>query len=1749
MKRRGISLILLVITIIIIIIIAGAVILNLSDSGILDQSKKARFMNDFTSVEEGVNLYSTSKYNYDTGKFELPLKGYLTEEDKTYIKDSVPSLNTKIEELSGSIDTTNLAWISNEDISVKLSSAKREKGYILDVATGQIYDYNGDVFEGKRWHTLDGGVVIGNTTIPSISEEIWDGWIKLTLFYPAGSTDKKWRLGTEGELRVDSMLMWQNYTGAITIPLDRIKDVWIKYKIDNKDVIVPPVGTLLVDIVPDKTGATKVDKVNVIINFDEGATTKEYRVGDSGWIAYTEQFSVTENCIVEARAKKTETIYNTDGTVLATRNVAGKDLVYIGNVGVEETDIAAPTITRLPAIGSEKARVQITYPANANKKIYKLNYGVEENYTSEINITNYGTYIIAYYYDSTGKRSKSTSIYINDTSSGAAAELPVTYVPNPPYVSGEPLPDTVTNDIPNDVPAPTINVTPATLVEEVAVSISAPANANKVYIKLGRYADYQEYTSAIMVRQNTEVYAYYRTYTGEKSNIGYGTVSNIKKNNKPYVYINANPYPWNFSYGASEVNVTIAYSDTTAIEYSEDGIVYNPYTAPFKVTENKKIYARGTNANGVTETSLNITNIGQLKPPIAIKNLAVNINVNPEPAISTDRVATANVTIDYDIKATEKYYSIGRYGTLQTYTGAFDVTSNCTVYAYAKGVNSKGEVSKTIDNLSSGIAEPIISASPSNGSQASKVAVSIVYDKYATIKRYSIDGGSLRDYATGLEVTKNGSVIYAYSQNALGQKSESSYTINNIVPEPPILLLDKGNYYILKLNYPTGSKGREYKWKTDGTWNGYKDAGILLVKPQFKDQVIVNGTLVKIEDENGNLVTFTGDYYLIDVPISELFENLFMRWDRAALGAPQIVITPTEPAISVTATISYNSAIVQKQYKVIKPGEISGIWMDYTGPITIDRNNTLIYAKGMDETEVWSAEGMLKVTNIDEIGPVIKLTADFIAAQQKVAIKVNVTDDVAVGKIKWSAGTFGESYFATSGTEIANDSIVNITSNGYYTFYGEDQVGNKQVYTLNVTNVDLNPPLIDIAISPENTVGLNANVTINYGDSTIKQYKVGTSNSVWTNYTSAFAISSYTILANNWQNDDGTVTVYAKGKDTAGNEITVQKKVVSLDLDKPNAPVINSNTGYPVLTSNGTKIDAATTITYDNRTDINNFYSIDNGVTWVPYVGQFNLASGTVIAKSVKKSTGLETVISQTVGMPLDAMKLTAYDNNDTTYIDQDITYMKVDSSMQNKSIRVYWSGTQTIVSSSWVKVNSTMSFLDSAKQVISSVSYNGIPYIDSIYTVPNGTNWIKVNLGQSPYTTPGRLGEIQSSNEPTFNIVNGYMTLTADSTKAITIPYQNIGISYFTTSVQRLYRIGTTGNWLNYQDQPVKVNQGETLYTKGIDIYGNETRIISSYTANVPDALQSAAYDKNDTTILSAVTNKYMAVDSSMQGKNIRVYWAGTRTITGSSWVNVNSTISFLDSTKQLISSVSCIGAGYVDGIYTVPNGTNWIKVDLGQSPYTTPGILAEIQPSNEPIYTAINGYMLLTLDPAKAIKTPYQMLSISYFGTSVQRLYRIGTTGDWLNYQDKSIKVNQGETIYSKGIDQYGNETRIISSYTASILDALQGEIYDGNDATLLTAVTNKLMQVDSSMQGKNIRIYWTGTKTIVSSSWVQVNSTMSFLNSNKQVISSVVYNGTAFISSIYAIPNGTSFIKIDLGQSPYTTPGRIAEIQPSI
>ncbi len=447
--------------------------------------------------------------------------------------------------------------------------------------------------------------------------------------------------------------------------------------------------------------------------------------------------------------------------------------------------------------------------------------------------------------------------------------------------------------------------------------------------------------------------------------------------------------------------------------------------------------------------------------------------------------------------------------------------------------------------------------------------------------------------------------------------------------------------------------------------------------------------------------------------------------------------------------------------------------------------------------------------------------------------------------------------------------IIDVNSKQIYDYIG-DIFDGKRWHTLE-GGIDIAGPAIDIQIISEQVLGTSINISLNYKDPTLKQYKIGTSNLTWSTYTSEFEISSYTVLANNWQNDDGTVTLYTKGKDMDGNEIIIEKKITSLDLDKPILPVITSNSGYPSLTVYGVLINAPTTITYDTRTDIDNYYSLDNGVSWNIYTGSISYVSGSIIAKSVKKESELEVVVSKTIIVSSDSIKAVAYDGNiNTSYVTTDIATthkMHIDSEMIGKNISIV----ATIPSPSYN--DRVFAFVDINGNVLQTMAI-GYDKTEMIHKVPVNAYRLVITSTYSIYSIWGvTVYEIKPELQPEFIVgASYYPTIFPTGVKP---GYASISIKYYPTSVQKLYRVGTTGNWLNYNDSPVEVNSGAILYAKGIDQYGNETKIPSYTAPNVSDAMKSQSYDGDITTYFTTedIKTPYkIYIDSSMIGRNISV-------------------------------------------------------------------------------------------------------------------------------------------------------------------------------------------------------------------------------------------------------------------------------------
>ena len=321
-KKKGITLIALVVTITVIVILATIILsLLFRKDGIIERSRYAKFVNDYYAIEERVKLYKMDKQIDDEVKqqktLQLPVLSELTDSEKQEIKNKVPTLQKQLEKESGiSIDNLNLYWIDKEAIKTK-----NKHKYIINSKTMRIYDYEGEEISGEILHTPD------SKDLPEEENEEWDGWIRLTLHYPDNATNRMWRLGEEGEVRSNVNLEWDEYTGPITIPISRVKDVWIKYDLDDNEVVEAPDGVVLVDIQDEKTDKKGVHKVKIV--YDEAAVVKQYNIDGTGWRDYTKEFTVEKDTLVMARAKIVEEIKDNDGNVITKQDKWGKDNKYI----------------------------------------------------------------------------------------------------------------------------------------------------------------------------------------------------------------------------------------------------------------------------------------------------------------------------------------------------------------------------------------------------------------------------------------------------------------------------------------------------------------------------------------------------------------------------------------------------------------------------------------------------------------------------------------------------------------------------------------------------------------------------------------------------------------------------------------------------------------------------------------------------------------------------------------------------------------------------------------------------------------------------------------------------------------------------------------------------------------------------------------------------------------------------------------------------------------------------------------------------------------------------------------------------------------------------------------------------------------------------------------------------------------------------------------------------------------------------
>ena len=1433
--------------------------------------------------------------------------------------------------------------------------------------------------------------------------------------------------------------------------------------------------------------------IRLNLNYPDNSTNWEWRIGKEGEIRdgyeYTGWQDYTGPILVKLEDVK---------DVYIRYDLLGETYIIAPN-GKVAVDIEP---AKYALKGNEKTKVKIVYEKNVETKEYRIAGGEWEDYTGEFEVEK-NTLIEARgirnekVYDSDGnylytkKVTGTDSVFIgerNATSGGTTSggdkgsfEYEVVVRPNGSYT--KPKKDTLPSTY---LEGPEIKVSPTEMTESVIVKVIPKEKASKTYIKVGD-GNYQEYTGEISVSKNVLIRAYYiREEDGKTSETSYYYIQNIKKASKPYVRIDATPDY--LSEKVDKVTVKISGSNYAKLEYSLDGVIYEEYKGELTVEESQTIYAKGTNEFGETIESLDITT---RTSPKEKENIEISIEVSPRKEEVEGLINKAKVKITYEKKATKRYYKLGYYGEWKEYTGEFEITDNETIYAYATGDNAVGNARKSVDYLTTGIASPIISIEPYGKSQ--QVKVSIEYASTAEITRYKIGNGEYRDYNGPFYVYEN-ETIYAYNKDELGNTGTSEYRIKNIVSAPNYVSIDKGKYYIIKLNYPETSSNREYKWKSDGVWKSYNGYGILLIKPEYKEEFKDIKDGIKVEDEYGKEIIFTDHYYFIDVPFSELMENLFMRWDTEKISAPKIIEIPEEVTREASISIVYNKALVKKLYKIVYEDGKETEWLTYEKPFKIDKNKATIYAKGITRSESESKVGSKTITNIDDTDPEIRVKGNFEKAARQINVTVNAIDEFGIDKVKFEKGEQTKEYFKKNGKGIRNGSSFKVEENGKYTIYAVDYVGNEVIKVIEITNIDKEAPNIRINILTE-SYGTEAEIEIEYGDSVKKEYKIG-KNGSYKEYTGTIKITSNEVL--DLVNEDGSLTIYGRGTDEAGNVSEVSEDVYILDLDAPATPEITAGAGYPILTEYGVKLGSKSYIKYDNRDDITNYYSIDNGATWKVYIGPFEITSGTIKAKSVKKESGLTIEATKKVDMPSDALGPEAYDGDKTTSTGdlKSAVKIKVDESMGGKSAYIYG------------RVTKGLSLVDKDGKItpISGFANNTTPAGKEIQLSENIVEIIFP--AYTPYSLASDVYEIRPYSEAVISNTKYYPTLTEYGVEQ---GYNEVTISYFPTSVQRLYRINDE-EWKKYQDKAIRLELNDKLEAKGIDKNGIETEV-TNYTAELPsDALRPEAYDGDKTTstgdLKSAVKIK---VDESMGGKSAYIYGRVTK---GLSLVDKDGKITPI--------------SGFANN--TTPAGKeiqlpeNIVEIIFpAYTSYSLASDVYEITASMLP--TTVEQYYYPTIRKIGIAKS-YADVKITYLSYFAKKLYSLDNGITWLEYSG-IIKANAGDVIQAKAIDKNGNETEVSTYTVKGLTDNLDDKAFDKDQTTSVTLSSKQTKSFNlDNVDNEVLRIYTTGK--------VNTGAYIKLYDKENQELSTVTLNTDL---TIFVIPEGSVKASIYSGTSTLT------------
>ena len=374
MKKKGISLIVLIITIVVIIILATAIIVNIANTNVIDNSQAAVFKSDVAAMQEELSMYIADEYTdalgkYDSRKLQATEDGiwYGSTQQEGTITDIIKSMNKKY---VGKLFIQDGKLVAN-----KMNVTVEEEKWLEDIGVTSITQT--DIGVIKIIPSTDDWTN-GNISLTiEYSKEIPEGYV---IEYKLNGSDE-WQEGTQ-------VIVESNTTVKARLYSEEKKNEALSnsYTVSKIDKEAPDITNMIIDITTGTNSITAV--ASGAIDDLSGLEKYQYSVDRAIWQdsgVFNGYKNATE---VTVYAKAIDKVGNESESILNTGTTTG----ITGTIQIK------PNITECT-----KENVTVTLSCENIPSGYAMQYKIDSgnwtNYTSELTITENNTKVYARIYN------------------------------------------------------------------------------------------------------------------------------------------------------------------------------------------------------------------------------------------------------------------------------------------------------------------------------------------------------------------------------------------------------------------------------------------------------------------------------------------------------------------------------------------------------------------------------------------------------------------------------------------------------------------------------------------------------------------------------------------------------------------------------------------------------------------------------------------------------------------------------------------------------------------------------------------------------------------------------------------------------------------------------------------------------------------------------------------------------------------------------------------------------------------------------------------------------------------------------------------------------------------------------------------------------------------------------------------------------------------------------------------------------